>query len=421
MDANAHLGVNERMQKQLQLMLLSRTGAKACDRTGELFSLILRGPLQGNGLRVLVAQDEQAPSQQPFDTLVLLPVEDEHAGRNLAQTLAAQLRGVSVGGDNDDEQAVHALLLRSRWPKPPAVGHAPQHTGAGVVMVSAMHRAADITHEQFDHHWRERHAPLALRHHPGMAAYQQNVVEQVLTQNTPAWDGVAVLYFDSPDDLANRLYNDEEGQRVIMQDVARFVDLERSSTVLMADASTTQVPEPGSLERSSGVEKHASLRESLRNPEALLATIDRLETEGGITPERATALRSGLAETLRDSVYVVGHLGAHLGIGAIRVWMPLLPIGSIARSLWVLGSRVVETLRGRYERARVHSATVFFVALIPFLGYCSYLVALRRVSEDAAFLYANHVSYGLSGESFEVVLEGKPAWVQRMAKKWMVD
>jgi uncharacterized protein (TIGR02118 family) len=179
-----------------------------------------------------VATSDQTPTPDPFDTLVSVGVVDEHQARNLAQAIRAEL------GDGPDGTAdLHALLVRSRWPKPrtprPASGSG---TDAGVVMVSAMHRIANITRDQFDHHWRDRHAALALEHHPGMATYQQNVVEGVLTPATPPWDGVAVLYFDSPDDLANSLYKDEESQRIIMEDVARFVDLERSTTVIMADA-----------------------------------------------------------------------------------------------------------------------------------------------------------------------------------------
>jgi len=45
-----------------------------------------------------------------------------------------------------------------------------------------------------------------------------------------------MLYFDSPDDLANSLYKDKESQRIIMNDVARFVDLKRSTTVIMTEA-----------------------------------------------------------------------------------------------------------------------------------------------------------------------------------------
>ncbi|NQY91854.1 MAG: EthD domain-containing protein [Deltaproteobacteria bacterium] len=229
------MGVGEQVTEELELMLLLKAAGRAgngdSEAIGRRLAPLLQGSPDSSDQRVLVATSDQTPTPDPFDTLVSVAVEDEHQARNLAQAIRAKL-----GDSRDGATDLHALLVRSRWPKPrvqrPESG---SRADAGVVMVSAMHRIAEPTHEQFDHHWRDRHAPLALEHHPGMAAYQQNVVEQVLTPNSPAWDGVAVLYFDSPDDLANRLYNDEESQRIIMDDVARFVDLERSTTVIMTD------------------------------------------------------------------------------------------------------------------------------------------------------------------------------------------
>src|SRR6476659_4205335 len=37
----------------------------------------------------------------------------------------------------------------------------------GVTAAFAMLRRPGLTHEQSDAHWRDTHAPLALRHHPG--------------------------------------------------------------------------------------------------------------------------------------------------------------------------------------------------------------------------------------------------------------
>ncbi|MBC8292985.1 MAG: EthD domain-containing protein [Proteobacteria bacterium] len=223
------------MTEELELMLLLKAPGRADNGDSEAIGRRLVPLLQGSpgssDRRVLVAIDQQVTARDPFDTLVSVAVRDEHQARNLAQAIRAEL-----GDGPDGATDLHALLVRSRWPKPrvPRPG-SDSRADAGVVMVSAMHRIAEPDHEQFDHHWRDRHAPLALKHHPGMAAYQQNVVEEVLTAKTPSWDGVAVLYFDSPDDLANRLYNDEESQQIILDDVARFVDLERSTTVIMTD------------------------------------------------------------------------------------------------------------------------------------------------------------------------------------------
>ena len=50
----------------------------------------------------------------------------------------------------------------------------------GVTAAYGMLRKPDLTHEQADAHWRDTHAPLALRHHPGMWHYHQVSIDEVL-------------------------------------------------------------------------------------------------------------------------------------------------------------------------------------------------------------------------------------------------
>ena len=49
-----------------------------------------------------------------------------------------------------------------------------------IKMVSFVARAEHLSHEQFVRHWTEVHAPLARRHHAGLADYTQNVVRRVV-------------------------------------------------------------------------------------------------------------------------------------------------------------------------------------------------------------------------------------------------
>jgi uncharacterized protein (TIGR02118 family) len=88
-------------------------------------------------------------------------------------------------------------------------------------------RIPSITREQFAEHWSERHAPLVHVHHPGMARYVQNVIVEPLTADTRDLDGVAQLYFRTSYDLHERYFDSDEGQRIIFEDVAKF--LERGS------------------------------------------------------------------------------------------------------------------------------------------------------------------------------------------------
>jgi hypothetical protein len=161
-------------------------------------------------------------------------------------------------------------------------------------------------------------------------------------------------------------------------------------------------------------------REPIDEPH-LRETIDRLEADGELSTDDAERLRAALPELVAQSAYILRHLGAHLTIGVIFAFDVVpLPLGSLSRGMWVLSSRLYEQVRGTRERAQVHSLTVLGVSLIPFAGYFAYLIPLRSANADAAFLYANHVSYRRSGQSLSVYLSRKPRWMQRLVR-WTVS
>ena len=85
-------------------------------------------------------------------------------------------------------------------------------------------RIASITREQFAAHWSERHTPLVRVHHPGMARYVQNVVIETLTPDAHDFDGLAQLYFRTSHDFHERYFDSEDGQRIIFEDVAQFLE-----------------------------------------------------------------------------------------------------------------------------------------------------------------------------------------------------
>jgi uncharacterized protein (TIGR02118 family) len=85
-------------------------------------------------------------------------------------------------------------------------------------------RIPSVTHDQFAEHWSERHTPLVRVHHPGMARYVQNVITEPLTPDARELDGVAQLYFRTSYDLHERYFDSEEGQRIIFEDVAKFLE-----------------------------------------------------------------------------------------------------------------------------------------------------------------------------------------------------
>jgi hypothetical protein len=98
-----------------------------------------------------------------------------------------------------------------------------------VNLVSAITWAAGKTEETGRQGW-HKHGPLACRVHIGMTRYVQNYVEQALTPGAPGYNGVAVLYFPTLQDLEQRLYDTPQNAEVIAADVKSFVNLEKIVT-----------------------------------------------------------------------------------------------------------------------------------------------------------------------------------------------
>ncbi len=162
-------------------------------------------------------------------------------------------------------------------------------------------------------------------------------------------------------------------------------------------------------------------RRKLLDEEGLRRTIDRLVADGELTGERANALRDNLADTIQRSEYVLKHLSAHLGIGAIFAFDTIpLPLGTLCRVRWVAGSRMYESFWGTPERAQVHCLGVFLIAAMPlFIGYLAYVFKLRQVSEEAAYLYANRLVYDRRGTTLARALESKPPFLAKVVG-WFV-
>ncbi len=90
-------------------------------------------------------------------------------------------------------------------------------------MIFLCHRRPDIEHAEYARRVLEDHVPLALRHHPTMRHYVVNIVDRIEMAGSAEIDSVAELSFDSMQDYRERLYDSPEGQRLIGEDVARFM------------------------------------------------------------------------------------------------------------------------------------------------------------------------------------------------------
>ena len=96
----------------------------------------------------------------------------------------------------------------------------------GVTAAFVMVRRPGLTHEQADAHWRDVHAPLALRHHPGMWHYHQISITDVLAG--PPYDGIALCAFASEQEMSERFFGGPEDRAIISADVETFADTANS-------------------------------------------------------------------------------------------------------------------------------------------------------------------------------------------------
>lgn len=145
-------------------------------------------------------------------------------------------------------------------------------------------------------------------------------------------------------------------------------------------------------------------------------SIARLVADGELSPDQAARLGESIKTSGSETRYIIGHLCVHLAIG---LGTPdfILPLGSIGRPLWVVGSRVVELFRRNPLGPKVHTAWVVLVAAIPWAGNFAYLIPLHATNADAPYLYANHISYLRTGTSLEQSLKKQPEWRQRQLRR----
>lgn len=183
----------------------------------------------GGAVRLLLADVDQSP---------LL-------GNGVNETLPNAFAAALVCEQGSDDSALAALLAPLGGCRSYRVDYrrilGGAHEGAagartkGFAMVSPVHRSPKMSHDEFDAHWRDNHAPLARKHHVGMWRYHQCPIAAVLTDGADSFDGIAFLYFESVEDYTERLFDDDAGRRIIMDDTKRFLDLARSEAVLMSE------------------------------------------------------------------------------------------------------------------------------------------------------------------------------------------
>jgi hypothetical protein len=170
---------------------------------------------------------------EPSATTVILHVQDDRTGapdgasfedRDFDASLTVDGLPPQALPDADAVYAVSRRIIKSR-----------KRSGGGArtpgfTIVCPSNRAAFLTHEQFDAHWRDNHSKIHVASSPGTCHYEQHVVDEVLTPGAPKADGFGWLGFDSAQSWETGLFDGERGQQAIFDDVARFLDPSRFAT-----------------------------------------------------------------------------------------------------------------------------------------------------------------------------------------------
>jgi len=87
--------------------------------------------------------------------------------------------------------------------------------------INFLRRREDITHEEFERHWRGVHGPMGAKIHR-LPKYVQNLLSP-MTDYTEEWDGSVQMHFWSPEAFVEGFFPDEESRQQVLADVKNFI------------------------------------------------------------------------------------------------------------------------------------------------------------------------------------------------------
>ena len=116
-----------------------------------------------------------------------------------------------------------------------------------IKLIMCLHRRPDITREQFQDYWLNKHGPFFQKNAATMRSkryVQCHTIDSQLNDAMrssrgmrPEYDGVAEVWFDSEEDLMEAMNTQEmqELSAALLEDEANFIDHSRSSAFLVRD------------------------------------------------------------------------------------------------------------------------------------------------------------------------------------------
>ena len=101
-------------------------------------------------------------------------------------------------------------------------------------VIFVVHKRPDMDRGEFRRYWREVHGPLAARM-PGLRKYSQNHPLPDPSQANLPCDGIAELWFDSPEALQAALDSPEGA--ATMADIPNFLDPDRVGMMVVDEVA----------------------------------------------------------------------------------------------------------------------------------------------------------------------------------------
>ena len=116
-----------------------------------------------------------------------------------------------------------------------------------VKLIMCLYRRSDLTREQFQDYWMNRHGPFFMKNAGAMRAkkyVQSHTVDTPLNEGMkasrgmqPEYDGVAEVWFESEEDLMEAM-SSPEGQQLsaaLLEDEGNFIDHSKSSAFIVKE------------------------------------------------------------------------------------------------------------------------------------------------------------------------------------------
>ena len=184
--------------------------------------------MHGSQLEFVVIGNDVAAARELADAIGAIVYVDDRVVDGLAfRTLVRAVTDRPTVLAPAADVGTYVVLAR-----PQKIRYRPVDKRSIVVQINAMVASEALSSDTADSHWRDVHAPLALRHHVGMTQYTQLSV--VHTLDGEPYRGFALCEFDTEADFRDRFYDGPDGQQAIHADIAKFADMKRSPRRLIA-------------------------------------------------------------------------------------------------------------------------------------------------------------------------------------------